>query len=352
MVVGAGLPVDPRQAHDVVERRRGKRPADDARGRVAGANLDRAVLVAVLHRPEAEQVAFPQRPADRPGDLLAIERRRIQAAVGRDRRGLHGVVSEEHRRGAVQRVAARAGDDVDGRAGRASKVRGKPAGGDLELLHALLDDVEQRPAHHVVVVVHAVDGDVAAAAELPGRRDDDGVGLGGIEVRRRRVAGHQQRQLHEVAAVERQPVDGRARNHGVHHGSRGVHEPGAGGVDHDVFPHAGHGERRVKVQDLSDPQRHGFEAVRRKAGGGDRRRQSRWAEGRAAGTARWYRWSPRATIRWPTRSPRPSRPGRAGTAGPAPGRAMSRLTRFGPRPRRDRDTRPRAPPPSIALTCR
>ena len=211
MVVGACLPVDARQAHDVVERRGRERPADDACGRVARAHLDRAVLVAVLHGAEAEQVAFPQRPADRAGDLLAIKRRRIQAAVGRDRRGLHGVVAEEQRRGAVQRVAARAGDDVDGRAGRASKVRGKPAGGDLELLHALLDDVEQRPAHHVVVVVHAVDGDVAAAAELPGRRDDHGVGLGRIEVRRRGVAGDQQRQLHEVAAVERQPVDGRAR---------------------------------------------------------------------------------------------------------------------------------------------
>ena len=170
----------------------------------------------------------------------------------------------------MQRVTARPGHDVDDRAGRSTKVGGKTAGRDLELLHALLDDVEQRPAHHVVVVVHPVDGDVAAAAELPGRRDDHGVGLGRIEVRRRRVAGHEKGQLHEVAAVERQPVDGGCRDHRVDDRARGVDQLGARRVDDDVFAHAGHGEHRVKVQYLPDPKRHAFEALRRKAGRHDR----------------------------------------------------------------------------------
>ena len=90
----------------------------------------------------------------------------------------------------------------------APRFRREPLRRDLELLHRLLGDVLQRPAHHVVVVVGAVDGDVAAATELPRRGDHDDVRLGRIEIRGRRVAGHEQREFEEVAAVERQDLDG------------------------------------------------------------------------------------------------------------------------------------------------
>ena len=66
------------------------------------------------------------------------------------------------------------------------------------------------PPDDVVVVVLPVDRDVAAAPELAGGGHGHAVRLRRVEVRRRRVAGHQERELQEVAAVQRQVLDGLA----------------------------------------------------------------------------------------------------------------------------------------------
>ena len=75
------------------------------------------------------------------------------------------------------------------------------------------------PAHRVVVVVLPVDRDVAAASELARGGDRDAVGLRGIEVGRRGVAGHEEGQLQEVAPVQGQVLD-RARRHDAPHDQR------------------------------------------------------------------------------------------------------------------------------------
>ena len=127
--------------------------------------------------------------------------------IGDGRLRLPAVVAQEQRRGATELVGARLGDDVDDRGGRAARLGRETVGRDLELLHGLLGHVLERSTDHIVVVVGAVDHDVAAATELAGRRDEHRVRLRRIEVGRRRVAGNEQRQLEEVAAVERQHVD-------------------------------------------------------------------------------------------------------------------------------------------------
>jgi hypothetical protein len=67
-------------------------------------------------------------------------------------------------------------------------------------------------------LLSAVDHDVAAAAELPRRRDGDAVGLGGIEVPDRRVAGHEEAQLEELSG-EGRFLDGPRADHVLHRGA-------------------------------------------------------------------------------------------------------------------------------------
>ena len=89
---------------------------------------------------------------------------------------------------------------------RPSSAR-EPVRRELKFLHGVLRQILQRPADDIVVVVRAVDGHVAAATELAGRRDQNGVRFRRIEVRRGRIAGDEERQLQEVAAVEGQRRD-------------------------------------------------------------------------------------------------------------------------------------------------
>ena len=78
--------------------------------------------------------------------------------------------------------------------------------------------------------------------------------LGGVEVRRGRVAGNQQRQLEEVAAVERQLVDGLRADDRVDDRARGVDDADAGAGDGDRLVDAGDRQRDLEVQRLADAQ--------------------------------------------------------------------------------------------------
>ena len=123
-------------------------------------------------------------PAERERHLLAVERR-IPGESGRASPAAPATPDREGRRRPIRAdVAARARHHVDDRSGRPAELRREPVRRDLEFLHGILRDVLQRPADHIVVVVHPVDGDVAAAAGLAGRRHDDRLRLGRIEVRR------------------------------------------------------------------------------------------------------------------------------------------------------------------------
>ena len=202
-------PVDPAREQEIVERRRREAARMVRLGTSRVADEHGAVLVAILGGAEPEGLARDDRPARRARDLLAVERQVVaRRAVERGRQPLPGAVTQEQRRRPAQLIGAGLRDHVDHRRRRAAGFRGEAVGRDLELLHRLLRDVLERPADDVVVVVGAVDHDVAAAADLPGRRDHDAVRLGRVEVGGRRVAGHQQRQLEEVAPVERQGLDG------------------------------------------------------------------------------------------------------------------------------------------------
>ena len=212
-------PVDAGRAEHVVERRGRKRPADRPRGDVARRRPAR-------RRPGCDtpprRTRTPGRGTSGPPAAAANCWRSNggsspERAIVGGRQPLPAAVAQEERRRAAQLVGARLGHDVDRRRCRAPRFRREAVGGDLELLHRLLRDVLQRPADDVVVVVGAVDHDVAAAPELTGRRDRDGVRLGRVEVRRRRVARHEQRQLEEVAAVERQRLDQLCRDDRIDH---------------------------------------------------------------------------------------------------------------------------------------
>ena len=183
--------------------------------RSAVPDFDAAHLVAIFEGRVEPGLVLDDRAADRSGVLLAAEGRSAQRGIDQRRRRLQRLVAREDRGGAVPVVGARLGDHVHHRRARAAERGRILVGGDLEFLHRVFRNVVQHAADGVVIVVGAVDGDVAAAAQLSVGRNHDRVGLGGIEVGRGRVARHQQRQLHEVASVERQRVDLLRADHAV-----------------------------------------------------------------------------------------------------------------------------------------
>ena len=139
----------------------------------------------------------------------------------------------------------------------------EPVRDELELLHAVLCDVLQRASDHVVVVVHAVDRDVATASEPAGRRDEHRLGLGRIEGGGRRVAGCQERQLEEIPAVQRQRLDLPGGNDGADVRADHVHCACAAG-DRDLFTHARDLQRDVEIQRVADLEHQSFDTPRRK----------------------------------------------------------------------------------------
>ena len=211
--------IEPQRPEPIAQRRLREAAPDRAGCSVPSTHLHATVLIPKFGCGEPEQPVASERAAHGPRDLLPIEWRLRVLVVDRCRQRLPGTVTSVERRRATQDVAARTGHDVDGCRRRTPEFRAETARRDLEFLHGIDGQVEQRPAHHVVVVVLPVDGHVAAAAHLPGRRDQDAVRLGGIERRGRGVTWHQERQLQEVAAVERQRLDGGGSQDPVHRGT-------------------------------------------------------------------------------------------------------------------------------------
>ena len=84
------------------EGRGGERAPDRARGHVALAHQQGAVLVAIFGRAEPVELAPHQRAADGQRDLLAVEGRRSLAAVGGGGQALQALVAQEGRRGPAQ----------------------------------------------------------------------------------------------------------------------------------------------------------------------------------------------------------------------------------------------------------
>ena len=80
-------------------------------------------------------------------------------------------------------------------------------GGDLKLLDGVLGKVGERAADYFVVVVAAIDGDVAASSEAACGADFEGVRLGRVEGGRWAVSGNEIGELKKVSAVQRNALD-------------------------------------------------------------------------------------------------------------------------------------------------
>ena len=157
--------------------------------------------------------------------------------------GIEFLVAQELERRAMNLVGAGAGDHVDYRA----------AGGELrvgvghlnfELADALQVGKDLDRAHHLVAVVEAVDHEQIEAAARAGRGDLSAVTLGLVAAlglantahRPRRRTRHQQCELREVSAIQRELIDRGLVNYVAHLHRLGVeqrrahprHSPAAG----------------------------------------------------------------------------------------------------------------------------
>ena len=175
---------------------------------VAFAHLHGMSLVAVFGRYEPEGFVFFDRSADGAAELFAREMRSRLVSNER-RKSLQRLMPEVHESGTVVVVCARLGDYVDDAGAGAAHFGGEFVGRNLELLHAVLGEVHQGAAHHLVVVIRAVNVDVAAAPEGAGRRHLQGIGFRRVEIGSRPVAGNQKCQFQKVAAIQRYVFDGR-----------------------------------------------------------------------------------------------------------------------------------------------
>ena len=208
VIGGTGAPIQTKRAEQVVERRQCVGPSNRPRHGVPDAYQHAAILVADFQSTEAEEALTPQRTAEREGGLLTVEGGIADVIpIEELGQGLPALVAKEQGSRRMRRVATRAGHDIDDRAGRSAQLRGEPIRPYLKFLDGILRDVHQRPTHDIVVVIHAVDGDVAPAPGLPGGRHDDRLRLGRVEVRRRRAARCEKRELQEVAPIEWQRLD-------------------------------------------------------------------------------------------------------------------------------------------------
>src|SRR6185436_5852368 len=132
-----------------------------ARWDVAASDLHARVLVAVLRGPEPPDAALHQGTAEPDRILLSIERRLAARRIGRGGEALEGIVAEEEGRRTGEGVVPRLRDHRDRRSRRPAQLCAEPGRGDLELLDGVEGQVREGTAHDVVVVVLAVDGDVA-----------------------------------------------------------------------------------------------------------------------------------------------------------------------------------------------
>ena len=79
-------------------------------------------------------------------------------------------------------IGARFRKDVNNAGAGPAHFGGEFVGCNLKLAHAVLREVHQRTAHHLIIIVSTIDGDVAATPKSPRRRYLQRVGLGRVEV--------------------------------------------------------------------------------------------------------------------------------------------------------------------------
>ena len=163
--------------------------------------------VALLDVGEEEGTVAHDRSPDAQSVLvLAHGQRAAEEGIG----GVEGVVAEELVRAPVEHVGPAAGDDVDVAAEGAAQL-GLPARGHhLELVHRFHGQGDAAQARGVVVRGDAVDDEAVGEVALAGHGEAlsrNGRGLGeelGARGVGRRHAGHEEREVQEVAAVHGQ----------------------------------------------------------------------------------------------------------------------------------------------------
>lgn len=201
-------------------------------GREVGrAEADRGVLLGLLHVAEEEQPILQGRAAEVASELVPMEVRLRGREAGA---GGHSRASVEEEGAAVQLVAPALGDDVDGAGGAqpGGGIRGRDR--DLELLDAVLRDVDGGGADVLVDGIHTVDRDPRLAPVAAAYRDPRVAALGRIEGAPLLDlhAGLELGQLQVVAAVEGQLVDLAKADHAADRGLGGVDGNGLGGHLH------------------------------------------------------------------------------------------------------------------------
>ena len=155
--------------------------------------------------------------------MFAVEGRRGLARAEGCREGLEVAVALVEEGRAVVVVGSGFGNDVDDAVAGAANFRGEAGGGNLKLADGVLGEIGEGSADDFVVVVAAVDGDIAAAAKAAGRADLMGVVLGGIEGGRGTIAGNEIGEFKEVAAVEGDVLNGVLSDLALEHGLRKIH---------------------------------------------------------------------------------------------------------------------------------
>ena len=71
--------------------------------------------------------------------------------------------------------------------------------------------------HDIIIVVSAIDRNIASPTELARGRNHYGIALRGIEIRRRRIAGDKQCQLKKIAAIQREVFNLEIAYHSINH---------------------------------------------------------------------------------------------------------------------------------------
>ncbi len=205
------------------------------------AGFDRCVLVAVFRRCKPKQLVLLDRAANRAAELLAVKGCRRQSVRKRARLRVQVPVAFVVENRTVILVGAAFGHNINDAGSGTARFGRELRRRNLKFRDGILREVGERSADYVVVVVAAVHGDVAAAADATVRADFQRVRLGGVEIRRRAVAGHEVRQFQKVSAVQRNGFDGGGGdlplNHGLghFHGVRCARNRDAGSHGRDFY---------------------------------------------------------------------------------------------------------------------
>jgi hypothetical protein len=141
---------------------------------ICGAIVDGGMLALALIGKEGEDLVPEDGTADAATKLLTAIGRACEViaagAVGNFLIGVEIHVAEEGEQRAVEFVGAVLGDEVDDGAFRTAIGGREALGTDVVLFDGLQRDLHHCAAHRIILVVHAVDGDVhvASAAAVDG----------------------------------------------------------------------------------------------------------------------------------------------------------------------------------------